>query len=153
MSDLGAWHGSQELKGRIVARMREHREADDFIQGLYQKIDPASALGYRGCAIGCALDRQPRPERGWHGEIERQFGIPRDVASLIDARYEDLDPPEHAAFAVEALAVIPVGADLSRVWDAFCGARDEDPERDSQLLLRLLAGQPAPVAEGAVSHA
>lgn len=158
--NLGAWHGSQELKDRIVARMKAHRKADDFIQGMYQEIFPDSALGYRGCAIGCALDKQPvrqlaghcecgmcptednEPAAGWHYEFEDQFGIPSDVAELIDNRYEELRAPAHAAFAVDALEAIPVGADLSGVWQAFyANGRVHSREHDAAFLLRLLAGE------------
>lgn len=118
----GAWHGDPELKAKIVERMRQHRADDALVQGFYQKHDPAKALGYKGCAIGCLLDKQPhekgsfwesaRPAGGWHLQVEEQFGILYDVAALIDDTFESLDPPHHAAFAVEVLEAIPVGADL-----------------------------------------
>lgn len=149
--DKGAWHGDPALKERIVARMKQHREADAFVHGLYQRFDSKLALGYKGCAIGCALDKQPpddedgppygqRPEHGWWGEVHRQFGIPEDVAELIDDNFEVLTAPDDAAFAVDALDAVPVGADLSGVADAYWG--DEVDENGDQILLRLLRAAP-----------
>lgn len=146
--NLGAWHGSQALKARIVARMKTHREADNFIQGDYQRIDPAAALGYRGCAIGCALDRQPvdslgrgaTPARGWHGELEHEFGIPADVARQIDDCFESFDDKAEARdFAVRVLEAIPVGADLSGITDAYLMAYSKACGEVPIELLRLLA--------------
>jgi len=148
---MSAWHGDADLKARIVERMKQHREADDFIQGLYQKIDPASALGYRGCAIGCLLEKQEwrdlgfgetdsEPLRGWHEEVEHQFGILADVAEIIDDCFEASDPPDHAKFAVNAIEAIPVGADLSRVADAYVEGRGQD--ENPRLLLNILRAAP-----------
>ena len=142
-----AWHGDQELRDRIVARMRQHRTADALTRMMFQRLDPGLELGYRGCAIGCLLDPQPpapidkpctcgcgwepdpdrihevlEPFHGWHGEVEAQFGIPRAVALGIDWAFEDFGDDEVAAdFAVDVVEAIPVGADLSDVaewvWD------------------------------------
>jgi hypothetical protein len=137
-----AWHGSQELKDRIVARMHQHRADDAIVQGVYQHLDIALPLGYRGCAIGCLLDRQPvesitgsrcigcgepecdgcisDPDDGWHEEVERQFGIPRFVAERIDNVFESFEGHARAAdFAVAAVEAIPVGADLTGVQDGW----------------------------------
>lgn len=140
---MTAWHGDPVLKERIVARMHAHRQADGFIQGLYQKLDVAMPAGYRGCAIGCLLDRQPlatrdeygycqecgakaehecsvEPEGGWHKEVERQFGIPWFVADRIDATFEGTAGHDAASdFAVAVIEAIPVGADLSGFGDTW----------------------------------
>lgn len=162
---MSAWHGDAELKARIVERMKQHREADDFIQGLYQKLDPASALGYRGCAIGCLLDKQPvpteepycdcercqhatnEPDAGWHGEVEKQLGIPERLAELIDACFEDSLKPAHVQFAVDAIEAITVGADLSAVAAAYEEQTEDSNDEDPALLIQLLLEAPLAVTD------
>jgi hypothetical protein len=119
-----AWHGDPELKERIVARMRQHRKDDAFIQGAYQELDISLPLGYRGCAIGCLLDKDPDVIDSWHGLVASQFGIPYGVAEIIDSTFESFcaGDDSHARasdFAVAAIEAIPVGADLTDVFDQF----------------------------------
>jgi hypothetical protein len=151
----GAWHGDAELKARIVARMKQHQKDDEFIKGVYQLIDPEAAAGYRGCAVGCALDRQPHylddlvmdPEHGWHEELERQFGIPFGLGMLIDDIFETLDPPANGQFAVDILDAIPVGAVLSSdIEDQVEGCYDHAAAvRSAAELLAVVKA--APLAE------
>lgn len=130
-----AWHGDPALKNEVAARMRQHREHDEIVQGLYQLINPNFASGYRGCLIGCTLPAQPvraedeiesfgvegiepvSPTFGWHGQVERLYGIPRPVGHLLDRIFEGLPcgDGKPAWFAVESIEAIPAGADLSMV--------------------------------------
>jgi hypothetical protein len=112
-----AWHGSHELKARVMARLREHWEQDEFIRGLYQEIDPIAAAGYRGCAIGCTLPLQSKSQEtlddisSWHRRVEELYGISAEVAWVIDNTFESLESTEEAAdFAVAVVEAIPVGA-------------------------------------------
>jgi hypothetical protein len=144
-----AWHGSHELKERTVAKMRLHREKDAFVRGTYQILEKDLPTGYRGCAVGCLLDKQSvagpdeygdclecglrdcagcpaEPADGWHGEVYRQFGIPSLVAAQIDNVFEMAPGHDTASdFAVAVVEAIPVGADLTGVADALLAwARD-----------------------------
>lgn len=128
----GAWHGDPELKAQVVARMREHREKDEIIQGVYQEHGDGDS--YRGCLIGCTLPRvagmtyNERQGFDWHEKVEQEYGIPRGVASILDSLFEDQEDFESAAaFAVESIEAIPVGADLSelaRIHGAWQSSRD-----------------------------
>lgn len=145
-----AWHGDPALKAEVAARMRQHREHDEIVQGLYQLVNPKYASGYKGCLIGCTLPPEPvetkwilpkdeglepsSPLAGWHGRVEQLYGIPRPVGYLLDKIFESLpvDEGRHAWFAVESIEAIPVGADLTLV--------------PSRLLLDVLT-QPEPAAQ------
>lgn len=131
-----AWHGNPALKAEVADRMRLHREHDEFLQGLYQLVNPKYASGYKGCLIGCTLPPEPMPDHehvalrhsdggvepssppfGWHGRVEQLYGIPRTVGHLLDKIFENLPVNEgqHARFAVESVEAAPVGADLTMV--------------------------------------
>jgi len=153
MGKIIAWHGSAELKAEVLARLQAHREADDFVRGLYQTASTDSPLGYRGCALGCTLplvtgdDRLQGLEAGfWHYEIQRRYGIDIEVAGLIDEIFESLETVEESAqFAQDVAAAIPVGADLSEIggrvdlaWDADVAAHE---------LIAALAAAPVDPAE------
>lgn len=171
---ITAWHNDPALKAEAVARMRAHRDADEFIRGSYLRTDPDKAGGYRGCFHGCLTTEKLAAERGvtvtslvnqylrdeerapwddiaWHDEAERIWGIPADLAGLLDDTFE-WQPPEHAGvFAVECVEAIPVGADLPQVpvrlalemlegGAGYDGDRDEHDVQVAALLRRRLAG-------------
>jgi hypothetical protein len=161
---LLAWHGSAELKADAVARMRAHREADTLIHGSYLMRDPEAARGYQGCFHGCLTAEVLAANQGiavaeldlahlsWWKEAERFFGIPAELAAELDTRFERLDMPESADFAVAVTEAIPVSADLSGVLDAAlvpcdCG-RDVGPHTITtpESLIAALKAAPAPGA-------
>jgi len=138
---ITAWHNSPDLKTQVVDRLRQHRAADEIVHGVYQELDPDTASGYRGCAIGCTLPAQPSynvdgidqitPGQGWHAQVEAEYGIPATIAHLIDGIFEALptDRGEHADFAVAVIEAIPVGADLSLVSSRLMLDLLADPQR------------------------
>lgn len=160
MTTMLAWHGRAGLKAEVVARMKAHRAADDFIQGHYQIADTDSPLGYRGCALGCTL---PKIEGGLPRtlleEVELQYGIHRHVADLIEDIFEGVDEEDAGDFAVAVIKAIPVGADLSRIVERLDDFREypepapfvhrsdepfDGPYEARDWLLRELAAAPVP---------
>ena len=160
--ELRAWWGDPDLKARVVAKMKQHRAQDEFIQGDYQRTyGPDEAATYKGCAIGCTLPylsreemkRRADPETNefnWHKEVENEYGISRTVARLIDNAFEAHDDFESAGdFAVAVIEAIPVGADLSGIAcvNQTCGQCldcttyvEEHPDQ----FIELLAKAPVP---------
>lgn len=131
----GAWFGDRSIKGRVLAKLRDHRERDELIRGTYQTSSNTPS-GFSGCALGCMLPNRyrytptglsdgylpsaPRDEVGeilsFHEEVELRFGIDKYVAGMIDDLFESQDGFAKAAiFAVDSVEAIPVGADLSGV--------------------------------------
>ena len=60
-------------------------------------------------------------------QFEPVFGIPWRLAWLADDIFEGLTPADAAAFAVDFFGAIAPGADLSRVYDAWCAWVLGDP--------------------------
>jgi hypothetical protein len=124
---LGAWFGSPELKAWALAKMVAHRAQDEIIRGHYQRGDSDTAAGYRGCLVGCTLPRCHEdgtvgyrgyllpgagavPSEGsWHVDVEILYGIPWEVANLLDDTFEDQAFEKAADFAVASIEAIPVG--------------------------------------------
>lgn len=161
---LLAWHSDPGLKAAAVARMRAHREADRFIQGLFLTPDGAS---FRGCFHGCLTAEAVAAERGvavaalrdgscsvssWWAETERLFGIPKALCMVLDDAFEQdpCDVEAAANFAVDVTEAIPVGADLSAVAGlAHDEALDDDSGWDHARIIELLRAAPVPQpAEG-----
>jgi hypothetical protein len=129
VSAILAWHGRADLKEAAVRRMHQHREDDSFIQGLFVEANVDAAAGYRGCFHGCLTTEALMSEQNirsaaflrirttWYDEGQRLFGIPTALGVLLDKTFEALDPAECAAFAVDTVEAIPVGADLTGVLD------------------------------------
>lgn len=117
----GAWFGSGELKAWALAKMIKHREQDQIIKGHYQLDDLEKGSEYKGCLIGCTLPKrshsgyfmlpgqQPISAEGWHNDVENLYGIPNEVAGLLDDCFEGQPFDEAAAFAVASIEAIPVG--------------------------------------------
>ena len=162
---LLAWHGDPDLKEQVMAKMKQHRVQDEFIQGNYQILDAETASGYKGCALGCTLELRPSyisvgdtewgdnavipPELGWHQEVQSQYGIDRRVAHLIDTVFEaQEDYREAGDFAVAVIEAIPIGADLQFIHPLFIGKLYDDdmwsPKAKAQTLIDLLAKAPVP---------
>lgn len=148
MPTVTAWHGDPALKAEALARMQAHREADEIVQGAFAEESPLSAAGYRGCFHGCLTTEKLAAEAGvtpaefarkstnhglpvvhWHSEGERVWGIPEALGHALDRTFESLARPDHAAFAVDAIDAMPVGADLSQVIDRWTLDILADPER------------------------
>lgn len=126
MADKGAWHGDPELKAAAIQRMKEHREDDSIVQGIYQMRDPSKALGYKGCALGCMVREQAKPHDVTFALlIEETYGIPDNVAPAIDDAFETLDFKDCAEFAVAVVEAIPVGADLKGAGRAYWDRLEE----------------------------
>lgn len=138
VKDIIAWHGDGELKKLTVARMYQHRRLDDFIFGDYQLRSPEAAEGYKGCAVGCTLqvkldgDGHPiSPENGWWEEMQKQYGIPTNIAEMIDDLFEDCPDRDTAAnFAVAVVEAIPVGAHLYDLDDKIQALAEEFNQDD-----------------------
>ena len=114
---LRAYTNSTHTKEQALALMREHKRLDHIIQGTYEQ-----GVGdtFKGCLVGCATG-------GDHMQFEPAFGIPWRLAWLADDIFEGLTPADAAAFAVDFFDAIAPGADLSRVYDAWCAWVLGDP--------------------------
>ncbi len=99
-----AWYGSKELKALAMKRLREHRDADEFLQGVY-----FSDYG-RGCHLGCLTHSGDDS----HAQTERLFGIELQVAYWLESVFEALPADKAGQWVIDSTVAIPVGADLSR---------------------------------------
>jgi hypothetical protein len=106
-----AYHGSEEEKRATLVQLRHHRELDQIVQGTYWEGNGDG----RGCAVGC-LTHDPD---GGHKEFPERWGIPVQIAWIIDTIFESLPVDEAKDWPATIMSAIPVGADLSRSWDRF----------------------------------
>jgi len=104
-----AWNGDHDLKQRTVAQMRQHREADRLIQGMYIQGDP-NGDAWRGSNIGCLAQGKG------HADVARLLNCPLQIPYLMDVIFECLPIDAARAWAVDNIEAIPVGADLTHVW-------------------------------------
>ena len=110
----------KETKESVLARLEEHRELDEIVQGLYWVGNGS----WKGCAVGC-LTHDPK---GGHSAFPELWGIPVQLAYLIDGLFEALPLEEAKAWPQRIMSAIPVGADLSGVWDRWALWMLVDPE-------------------------
>ncbi|MDP9166647.1 MAG: hypothetical protein M3O32_11405, partial [Actinomycetota bacterium] len=102
-----AYRGA-ETKQSVLDRLAEHALADEIIQGTYWS-------GGKGCAVGCLTEH---PDGG-HYQFPARWGIPENIAWLIDAIFEALPVAEAKAWPVRIMTAIPEGTDLTGVWDRW----------------------------------
>jgi len=114
---LLAFHGSSDIKTKYLNRVREHREADQLVQGV--TWDKQSQ---KGCAIGCTLHGYS------HSAYEEELGIPAVLAQLEDGIFEGLSVPDSREWPERFLSAIQPGADLSMVWPQFAHWLLVDPD-------------------------
>lgn len=106
MKTLKAFHNDQQIKEKYLSRVHAHRLADEIIKGQYWE-------GGKGCAVGCTI------HSGEHDRYETELGIPRWLARLQDSIFEGLPNDQALDFPEQFLSSIPVGADLTKVYNRF----------------------------------
>ena len=104
---LLAYHGDEAIRQGYLARVRQHRLADELVQGYGYWEDG------KGGGVGCTI------HSGEHASYETEIGVPVRLAYLEDAIFEGLSPEEALTWPERFLAAIVPGADLSRVWNQF----------------------------------
>lgn len=103
----GAFFGDRGLREQLIARVTQHRLAQQVVQGS------VIWSGEFGSAVGCTL----------HGEnfdgYEHEFGIARVLACLKEALFQRLPAEEAVLWPERFLAAVRPNADLSKVWAEF----------------------------------
>ena len=158
----GAWHGDPALKARVMIKLRRHREQDELVRGVYQeKYGPEVADGYKGCLVGCTLPWIDDIEHGdlfrfsYHGRLETEYGIPVELARLLDDLFEATPTDACADFAVDSIEAIQPGADLDGIaeeyadWLAAHTRSYIDEYGDNTKLIELIAAAPVIRTAGA----
>lgn len=103
---MKAFLGLQSVKDTYLARVREHRAADQLVKGLYWRDG-------KGCAVGCTIHSDK------HSDYERLLGIPEALAMLEDSIFEGLPNELAMTWPDRFLDSIQVGADLTLVASRF----------------------------------
>jgi len=106
-----AYHGEVSQKRATLKQLREHRRLDQIVQGTYW-IGNGDG---RGCCVGC-LTHDPS---GGHSLFPDRWGIPVNIAYLMDDLFESLPEEEAKDWPMRIMGAIPIGADLSRTWDRW----------------------------------
>ena len=101
-----AYHNKPAIKSKYLARVIDHRVADEIIQGVYWQNG-------KGCAVGCTI------HSGDHLKFETELGIPVGLALLEDRIFEGLPNSEAKEFPIQFLSAIRPGANLNGIIDKF----------------------------------
>ncbi len=125
-----AYHSDPAVKARLLSAIKADQEADAILQGAFLTKNPDNPVGFTGCAVGCAVAafRGTVSVDDWHGELEKDAGIPKQINYIIDGTFENLASEVAPQFVYDVFDAIPVAADLSLVV--------------SNLMLDVLVGEP-----------
>jgi len=105
--EFTSFHGSEQVKQKYLTRVRDHRKADEIVQGQYYWKDG------KGCAVGCTLHSSN------HWCYEDELGVPNHLAYIQDRLFEHLPNAEAKMFPEQFLEIIPIGVDLYPVLWTF----------------------------------
>src|SRR5690349_2770033 len=97
VTELRAFHGSEDLKRARIAVVRKHRELDRLAQGA----TGVPSRGQRGCAVACTVDGYD------HGRYPTELGIPVDLAYLEDRLFERMSVEDGQSWPERFLEAIP----------------------------------------------
>ena len=126
---MRAFHGDPALKASVLRQLAHHRRLDQIVQGTYWNESE-----HKGCAVGCLTHARD----GDHSLFPELWGIPEDMAHLMDRIFEGLTVDEARAWPQKFIRAIPVGADLSLVTTRFRLWLLTDPKHG----VRQYAGDP-----------
>lgn len=115
MGQLVAYHGKSSIKKKYVKRVKEHQKLDEIIQGKYWENG-------KGCAVGCTVELNSNA----HEAMEKELGVPIDLAYLEDAIFEGLSNGRAKEFPLVFLEAITPGVDLSKITAQFMIWQFED---------------------------
>jgi hypothetical protein len=101
-----AFHGIQSIQDQLVAQLEAHYKADEIIKGRYWEDG-------KGCAVGCCVHSND------HSQFPVLYGIPENIAYLMDGIFENLPNQEAKEFPLAVIKAIKTGADLSKVHNLF----------------------------------
>jgi hypothetical protein len=114
---LRAFHGDQEVKDKLLARVTAHEKADAIVQGTYgRKVNGH----YERCAVGCSvhdLTQKQRKDDDLHSLYPELLGIPEWLAHLEDRIFEGLPKDKAGEWPRRFSDAIPVGADFGGLAD------------------------------------
>ncbi len=133
MSENLSYQNDPALKARFIGHVEAHREHDSVRQGTYGKTERGQ---WKGCAIACSmrsLDEidglPPKTEYNEHGRLSARLNLPLTLCYLEDRIFEGLPHELALHWPTRFARAIPVGRDLSGVWDRFALWMLVDPER------------------------
>lgn len=112
---MKAFLGKTAVKTKYLKRVEAHRKADEILQGIYWEDG-------KGCAVGCTVETSSSP----HEAMEKELGIPKELAYLEDVLFEELKNGEAKLWPERFLKAIKPGADLSLVVPKFIVWQFED---------------------------
>jgi hypothetical protein len=141
---MQAFHNDPAIKAALVAQLEAHYAADEIIKGTYWKKG-------KGCAVGCCVHSDD------HGLLETRYGIPKQIAHLMDEIFERLPNEQAKDFPLAVIKAIPVGADLSKVINYFLEWILIDPKHgvarfNSDPSILVVADLHRRIIEGRVVH-
>ena len=101
-----SYHNDPKIKEEILRQLQAHYDHDEIVHGTYWHLG-------KGCAVGCTIYSNE------HAEYEERFGIPQVLAHLEDRIFEGLENKDAKRWPLLFMLAIPIGADLSKVWNHF----------------------------------
>ena len=114
---LLAFHNDPKIKEKYFKRVKAHQKADEIVQGIYWENG-------KGCAVGCTMELSSNV----HESMEKELGIPRELAYLEDAMFKELSNEEAKKFPLNFLEAIPVGSDLTKIVGKYVIWQFQDKE-------------------------
>src|SRR5438309_9192702 len=106
------YHGNITEKRATLKQLRQHRKLDQIVRGYGYWSSNGKP---KGCAVGC-LTHDPA---GGHALFPARWGVPVQLAYLIDHLFESLPLEDAPDWPLRIMGAIPVGADLSRIYDRW----------------------------------
>ena len=145
---LVAYHNDPALKAGLIASLKAHAEADEFVKGRYWKNG-------KGCAVGCTLEFLNQTDHTNHMLYESKLGIPVMLAKLEDRIFEGLPNDKAQQWPIKFSQAIRPGADLSLVGWKFlhwlltdAGMLDDGGDKDVRAEIKQCADFLVPLTRG-----
>ena len=106
---------TQEEKDGLLALLKRHQDADDFIRGTWLR-DEENELGEkRGCFYGCTM----QTDNGAREAFSEKYGIDLWYCYLTEKIFEGLPKGEFEAFPFNSIGVVPLDFDFNKIKSPF----------------------------------
>ena len=111
------FNGNEDLKKKLIEKLRHHQDLDTFVQGTWLDTDSGKVEGngFKGCFYGCTMQTKENPV----GKFSKKYNIDLWYCHLTEKIFESLPKGKYEKFPLQSIKALPVGFDINKIKSLY----------------------------------